>query len=191
MKNGKDQLRRKFLLLRKKNYKLKKKINFSLIFNLINNTFLNKKINIAAYFPTNYEANILSFINEAAKKNFNIVLPVVKPKNNMIFRLWKPTDPLTINRFGIPEPTKTNKKLTPDLILVPMVAFDKKLNRIGYGGGFYDRSLKKIKKIKNKSIALGIAYSFQQCGIIPINKNDFKLDYILTERGIVSLKESK
>ena len=86
---------------------------------------------------------------------------------------------------------KTTKKLTPDLILVPIVAFDNKLNRIVYGGGFYDRSLKKIKKIKNKSIALGIAYSFQQCGIIPINKNDFKLDYILTERGIVSLKESK
>ena len=70
--------------------------------------------------------------------------------------------------------------------MVPLVAFDKHLNRIGYGKGYYDKSLKKISKIKKKTINLGIAYSFQKCVSIPINKHDFKLDYIFTELGIIS-----
>ena len=69
--------------------------------------------------------------------------------------------------------------------MVPLVAFDNKLNRIGYGKGYYDRILKKIDKMKKKTIFLGIAYSFQRCRRIPVNKYDFKLDYIFTERGII------
>ena len=70
--------------------------------------------------------------------------------------------------------------------MVPLVAFDNQLNRIGYGKGYYDRSLKKISKNKNKIVTIGIAYSFQRCKKIPVNKHDFKLDYIFTERGIIS-----
>jgi 5-formyltetrahydrofolate cyclo-ligase len=70
--------------------------------------------------------------------------------------------------------------------MVPLVAFDKNLNRIGYGKGYYDRCLKKIRMIKKKTIFLGIGYSFQKCKIIPTNKHDFKLDYIFTERGIIN-----
>jgi len=68
---------------------------------------------------------------------------------------------------------------------VPLVAYDKNLNRIGYGKGYYDRILKKIRKIKKNVIYLGVAYSFQECRSIPVNKHDFKLDYIFTERGII------
>ena len=70
--------------------------------------------------------------------------------------------------------------------MVPLVAFDNKLNRIGYGKGYYDRSLHEISKIKKNVISLGIAYSFQKCNGIPVNKHDFILDYIFTERGIIS-----
>ena len=80
----------------------------------------------------------------------------------------------------------SKKSIIPDLILVPLVAFDKDLNRIGYGKGYYDRSLKKIKSIKKNTIALGVAYSFQKASRISVNKHDFKLDYIFTERGIIS-----
>ena len=66
------------------------------------------------------------------------------------------------------------------------MAFDRKLNRIGYGKGYYDKSLQKISKIKKKAITLGIAYSFQRSATIPVNKYDFNLDYIFTERGIIS-----
>ena len=70
--------------------------------------------------------------------------------------------------------------------MVPLVAFDSKLNRIGYGKGYYDRKLKKIYKIKKNAIFLGIAYAFQKCAKVPVDKNDFKLDYIFTERGIIN-----
>ena len=97
-------------------------------------------------------------------------------------------DPLYVNNYGILEPDTNNKDMIPDLILVPLVAFDKRLNRIGYGKGYYDKALIKIKKIKKKMITIGVAYSFQQCDKVPINKYDYKLDYIFTERGIISSK---
>ena len=101
----------------------------------------------------------------------------------MNFFRWSIKDPLLINKYGIPEPT-SNKIVYPDILLVPLVAFDKNLNRIGYGGGFYDRYLEKIKKNK-KIITIGLAYFFQKVKKIPINKHDFKLDYIVTNKGII------
>ena len=104
----------------------------------------------------------------------------------MSFKLWNYGDPLYVSKFGTLEPQKSKKDIIPDLIIVPLVAFDKHLNRIGYGKGYYDRSLHKISKKKKKKISLGMAYSFQKCRNIPTNKYDFKLDYIFTERGIIS-----
>ena len=69
--------------------------------------------------------------------------------------------------------------------MVPLVDFDSNLNRIGYGKGYYDISLKQIRKVKKNAIFLGIAYSFQKCKRIPVNKHDFKLDYVFTEKGII------
>ena len=74
-----------------------------------------------------------------------------------------------------------NKVKYPDILLVPLVAYDKNLNRIGYGGGFYDRYIKKIKKNK-KIITIGLAYSFQKVKKIPVNEYDIKLDFIVTEK---------
>ena len=95
-------------------------------------------------------------------------------------------EPLNVNKYGMLEPENSSKNIIPDLIMVPMVAFDNNLNRIGYGKGYYDRSLKKINKIKKNAISLGIAYSFQKCQKISTNKHDYKLDYIFTEKGIIS-----
>jgi len=104
----------------------------------------------------------------------------------MRFKSWNYKEPLNVSKFGTLEPSQNNKEVIPDLIMVPLVTYDNKLNRIGYGKGYYDRSLKKIKKINKKVISLGIAYSFQEYKKIPINKYDFKLDYIFTEQGIIS-----
>jgi len=186
MKSNKNYLRNKFLLLRKKKYSTSKKFNFNLIFKIIKNNFNKKKIIIAAYYPSNYEVNILDFLQKASKNKFKIVLPVVTSPTSMNFKSWLFGDPLYVNKFGILEPRNTKEKIIPDLIMVPLVAFDDRLNRIGYGKGFYDRILKKIKKIKNKTLLLGIAYSFQKCKSIPVNKHDFKLDYIFTEQGIIN-----
>ena len=186
MKYDKSYLRTKSLLLRKKNYLKAKKFNFNLIFKLIRKHFLKKKITIACYYPSDYEVNILDFIKKASKKKFKIGLPVIKPSGNMTFRSWVFNEPLYVSAFGTLEPLEANKEIIPDLIMVPLVAFDNKLNRIGYGKGYYDRILKKISNLKKKKIFLGIAYSFQKCRRIPINKHDFRLDYIFTEQGIIS-----
>jgi len=186
MKYDKSFLRKKYLLQRKKKYSKVNKFNYSLIFKLIRKHFKKKRIIIGGYYPSNYEVNILKFFEEATKKKFRIALPVIRSSNNMCFKLWFLEEPLYVNKFGILEPNKKKKEIIPDLIMVPLVAFDKHLNRIGYGKGYYDRSLEKINKIKKKAISLGIAYSFQKSRSIPTNKYDFKLDYIFTERGIIT-----
>ena len=187
MKYDKVFLRKKFLSKRKEKHSTVKKFNFNSIFKLINRHFRKKKITIAAYYPTNYEVNILKFLEEATKKNFKIVLPVIKPLSSMCFKLWIFKEPLYMNNFGILEPKNSKTEVVPDLVLVPLVAFDRQLNRIGYGRGYYDRSLAKIKRNKKDMISLGIAYSFQKSENIPVNKHDYKLDYIFTEKGIISL----
>ena len=106
----------------------------------------------------------------------------------MNFKSWIFKDPLYVSKFGILEPKDTKGEILPDLIMVPLVAFDNQLNRIGYGKGYYDRSLLRIKKRKRKAISIGIAHSFQRCKTVPVNKHDFKLDYIFTEQGIISSK---
>ena len=186
MKYDKSFLRNKSLLLRKKKYLTVKKFNYNLIFRLIRKHFHSKKITIGGYYPSNYELNIIKFLEEASKKKFRITLPVIKSSNKMFFKSWIFKEPLYVNQFGILEPKNSIKEIIPDLIMVPLVAFDNRLNRIGYGKGYYDRSLRKISKIKKNTISLGIAYSFQKCQKIPVNKHDFKLDYIFTEKGITN-----
>jgi len=188
MKYDKSFLRNRSLLLRKKKYLTIKRFNYNLIFRLIRKHFNRKKITIGGYYPSNYEVNILEFLEEASKKKFKITLPVIKSSNEMSFKSWAFKEPLYVNKFGILEPKNSKKKIIPDLIMVPLVAFDNHLNRIGYGKGYYDRSLRKISKKKKNVISLGIAYSFQKCHKVPVNKHDFKLDYIFTEKGIINSK---
>jgi 5-formyltetrahydrofolate cyclo-ligase len=186
MQLSKHYLRKKFIIKRKKEYLKVKKLDFKIIFKLIKKNFLNKKIIIAGYYPSNHEVNIIHFFKIASEKNFKLALPVIDSSSKMSFRSWVYQEPLFISKFGTLEPNKSNKEVLPDLVLVPLVAFDNQLNRIGYGKGYYDRSLTKINKIKKKIVSLGIAYSFQKYDKIPTNKYDVKLDYILTERGIIS-----
>ena len=188
MKYEKNYLRKVFLLRRKKKYQKKNKFNFNLLFKLIKRQFHNKKITIGGYYPSYYEADVTNFLKEAIKKKFKIALPVLQTSSLMCFRSWNTKEPLYINKFGMLEPENKKKEIFPDIIIVPLVAFDNQLNRIGYGKGYYDRYLRKIQKIKSKAIFLGMAYYFQKCQNIPINKHDFKLDYIFTERGLISSK---
>ena len=189
MKHDKKSFLRKLSLIRRrKKYKKADSFKFNLIFKLIKKKFKKKRIVIAGYYPTDFEVNVLKFLESAYNKNFKIVLPVVKSSKKMVFKKWNYLDPLLLNKFGIPEPESKKREITPDLIMVPLVAFDKNLNRIGYGKGFYDRYLEKVSKKKKNLIILGIAYSFQKYLSIPTNKHDFKLDYIFTERGIISSK---
>ena len=101
----------------------------------------------------------------------------------MNFYKYSFEDPLRINRLGIPEPVKSFNKIVPDLIFVPLVGFDNNLNRLGYGGGFYDRYFEKNSNLK-KIVKIGLAFSFQKIKKLPVNKFDKKLDRIITEKKI-------
>ena len=101
----------------------------------------------------------------------------------MDFFQWSKRIPLIINKYGIPEPL--SKKISyPDILFVPLVGYDNNLNRLGYGGGFYDRYISKIEKQK-KIIKIGLAFSFQKIKKIPTNSYDKKLDFVITEKDIL------
>ena len=173
----KSTIRKKILNIRR--IKKNQNINFSFleIFKKVKKN--NLKI-IGGYYPVNFEVNTLNFLNKLDKKGYKICLPVIKKNKQMDFYLWKFKDLLKLNKFGIPEPEKI-KKVIPELILVPLVAFDKNLFRIGYGGGYYDRYIEKYL-IKKNILKVGVAYSFQKINKVPINKFDKKLDIIITEK---------
>jgi len=184
MQVDKLSLRLKFIKKRRKLYSTNFFFLFDKIFFLIKKNFPNKKPSIAGYYPSNFEVNILDFLCQANKMNFKVGLPVIKRDHKMDFKYWIPNEPLYVNNYGILEPKKQNITFKPDIILVPLIAFDKSLNRIGYGKGYYDRFLKKHAKKKKNILTIGLAFSFQKYKKIPTSKHDVKLDYILTEKGI-------
>ena len=111
-----------------------------------------------------------------------ISLPIINNKFEMSFYSRSPNEPLTINRFGILEPFK-GKKIIPSTLIIPMLAFDSNLNRLGYGGGFYDRFIQKIEK-QNNCVKIGLALSSQKINKVPVDKYDKKMDFIITEKRI-------
>ena len=175
----KSKLRKIILKIREKNNKKNIQISFTQIIKIIKKEKITKKI-IGGYYPVNFEVDDLKLLKKFEKKNFDISLPVVKKNFQMNFYQWSFSDPLKINKYGIPEP-ETKNIVYPDVILVPLVAFDKDLNRLGYGGGYYDRLIAKFSKRK-KIIKIGLALSVQKIDKVPIDIYDQKLDYIVTNK---------
>ena len=137
------------------------------------------------YYPSNYEVNILSLFELIKKNNIKTVLPVTKINNQMNFVRWEYLDPLKVNRFGMLEPSLRSETIVPNIMLIPLLAFDDNNNRLGYGKVFYDRFLNKFLKVKKKITTIGIAFSFQKYNTLPTSNLDIKLDYILTEKGLI------
>ena len=179
---NKSLIRNKILKIRKKKFDKNLKIDSNKFISFLKINRLNLK-NIGGYYPSNYEIDDLDILNLLKKKNFRVALPTIKKDNQMNFYSWSRNDPLRINKFGIPEPV-SSKIFYPDILLVPLVAFDNRLNRLGYGGGYYDRYFEKIEKIK-KVIKIGLGFSFQKISSIPIYQHDKRLDFIITEKEIL------
>tara|TARA_B110001454_G_scaffold201944_1_gene208695 strand:+ start:772 stop:1314 length:543 start_codon:yes stop_codon:yes gene_type:complete len=173
------KLRKKILKIRESKNINNIQIKFDKVFSLIKKKNFIKKI-VGGYFPVNYEVDDLSILKELVKKKYKISLPVIKKNFEIDFYKWSFNDPLKINKYGIPEPESYNI-VYPDIILVPLVAFDKNLNRLGYGGGYYDRLIEKLSK-KKKILKIGLALSVQKVNNVPVTKYDKKLDYIVTDK---------
>ena len=177
----KKELRKKLKKLRKKKYLEINSKHIENIFKLLKKDYKNIKF-IGGYIPINYEYNCINLLKFLEKKKYYICLPLIRKNSKMDFYKYSFKEPLKINNLGIQEPIKSSKKIVPDLIFVPLVGYDKNLNRLGYGGGFYDRYFEanKLKKI----FKIGLAFSFQKIKKLPISKFDKKLDKVITEKII-------
>ena len=182
--DAKRFIRKKFFLKRKKNYfEINNKFYHPLI-RLFKKKVTNKNPIISFYYPSSFELNILSILDIEYFKKSKFLLPIIEENDVMNFYKWNKNDILAINKYGMLEPIKS-KKINPNIILVPLLAFDNRKYRVGYGKGFYDKFLSKYLKIHKKTLTIGIAFSFQKFHNLPINSKDIKLDYILTEKGFI------
>ena len=179
---SKKILRKKLINIRRNNF-VGQSISFIRFKKILKKYNYNKNINIGGYYPVNSEISCLDVLEILEKNHFKISLPVTMKNNNMDFYEWSFQDTLRVSYQGIPEPC-IKKKVIPDVLIVPLVGFDRYKFRIGYGGGFYDRYISKIHKFK-KILTVGFAFSFQEISRIPINKFDQKLDFILTDKEII------
>ena len=178
----KSELRKKILKIRKKFNTKNIQLNFKQIIKILKKEKISNKI-IGGYYPINFEIDDLALLKNFKKNKFDISLPIIKKNFQMDFYSWSFSEPLKINKYGIPEPEK-KYIVYPDVLLIPLVAFDKNLNRLGYGGGYYDRLIEKLSKRKN-IIRIGLAFSVQEIDKVPINIYDQKLDYIVTNKHII------
>ena len=175
-------LRKKLIKKRQKNYLEISTEHISKIADLLKKKYKNIKV-IGGYIPIKCEFDCLKLLKFLESKKYPICLPTIKKNSQMDFYKYLFKDPMKINKLGIPEPIKSGKSIIPDLILIPLVGYDKNLNRLGYGGGYYDRYIEKNSTVK-KIVKIGLAFSFQKTKKLPINKFDKKLDRVITEKKI-------
>lgn len=138
---------------------------------------------IAAYMPIRTEISPLSVMTEMAKTS-RICVPVIQGAGQvLVFREWLPGCVMIDGPFGAKVPAQGDW-LVPELVIVPLVAFDCKGARLGYGGGFYDRSLAALRA-QHATLAIGFAYAAQEADILPQEPTDQPLDTLVNERAVV------
>lgn len=136
---------------------------------------------VAGYWPVRGEIDVLPLMRELIARGHRVALPhVVAADAPLLFRLWRDDAPMRRGGFGIPEPSD-GAEVTPDTVLVPLVAFDSHGHRVGYGGGYYDGTLAHVKPAR----AIGIAYDVQRYdGAFASEKHDVPLHMIVTDKKI-------
>ena len=138
---------------------------------------------IAGYAAVHGEADPFPLMAALANQGHDLCLPQTQG-DALVFRAWKPGDPLVVGRFNIPEPDAKARERRPDLVLVPVLAFDRHGYRLGYGGGFYDRCLAE-HRAKRTIRAIGIAFAGQEVEELPREPTDEPLDAVVTEERVI------
>ena len=182
----KISLRKKQFIIRKNiSSKVSKVFNknlFEQLFNKLNFESINI---ISSFISINNEINTSELNNYILSKNKVLCLPVIFNKDNhLIFRKFNKNEKLNEGFMKIKEPSKNNEILVPELLFVPCLAFDIFGYRLGYGGGYYDKTFSNLKKNKRKFISVGYAFDDQKVNQVPKDKFDIKLDYVITEKKI-------
>jgi 5-formyltetrahydrofolate cyclo-ligase len=144
---------------------------------------------VSAFFPYKSEIDTRPLLGKLAGEGWTTCLPIVIALGEpLIFRRWLPGQPTTPGMWDIPQPTDDCELVEPDVLLVPMMAFDRAGFRLGYGGGFYDRTLQTLRA-KKTITAIGVAYAAQEVDTVAHDSHDQGLDYVLTERGFLKIKK--
>jgi 5-formyltetrahydrofolate cyclo-ligase len=139
---------------------------------------------IAGYWPVGDEADPRALMKALAARGATLALPRIEEKNAALsFRRWSEGDALVDNHHAIQEPPAEAPRVAPGLVLVPLLAFDATGHRLGYGGGYYDRTLAGLRAA-GAVTAIGVAYAGQEIAAIPHEANDQRLDMVLTELGL-------
>lgn len=138
---------------------------------------------VAGFWPINEELDIRPLLDALHARGHRLVLPVTGKRGQpLVFRQWAPGDALERERFGTFRPT--GPELRPDFLLVPLLAFDRTGARLGYGAGYYDKTLAGLPG----AFALGCAYAAQEVASVPTGPYDVPLDAVATERGVIFCK---
>jgi 5-formyltetrahydrofolate cyclo-ligase len=145
---------------------------------------------VSGFFPIRSEINPLPLMRRLAAAGAKLALPVVAGRGKpLILRAYAFGDPLVSGQWGIREPPPEAPEAAPDVMLVPLAAFDRNGHRIGYGAGYYDMTIAKARAQKPVT-AIGIAFAAQEIGRVPATPRDARLDLVLTEREVIDFRTS-
>jgi 5-formyltetrahydrofolate cyclo-ligase len=145
---------------------------------------------VSGYSPIRGEIDPKPLMLKIAAKGARLALPTVTARGqSLVFRAWSPGDRLLLGSLGIPEPSPAALEVVPDVMLVPLAAFDRLGHRIGYGAGHYDYTFEHLRKLK-PVIGIGLAYSVQEIAAVPALSHDVKLDYVLTETRVFDFRST-
>ena len=144
---------------------------------------------VAGYRPQGGEMDPLPLMRRFAAAGASLALPVAaEPQACLTFRAWSEGDPLAPDVFGVPSPTAAQPEVRPDVIIAPVVAFDRRGGRLGQGAGCFDRTLAWARSVY-PLIAIGLAFAGQEVELVPVAPHDQGLDAILTETGYIEVRK--
>jgi 5-formyltetrahydrofolate cyclo-ligase len=144
---------------------------------------------VAGYWPIGTELDVRHTLSHLDLIGFGCALPVVVAKGEpLTFRTWTPQTPMERSGLGILAPAATVPEVDPDVLLVPLLAFDRAGYRLGYGAGFYDRTLERLRRSKRVT-AVGIGFAGQEVDSVPRDQYDQPLDWLVTERFLLKIAE--
>lgn len=142
---------------------------------------------VAGYWPLGSELDVLPLLRRLHGQGRTVALPVSGPRGTpLVFRSWEPDCAMATGRYGIAECGEDRPVVVPAVLLVPMLAFDRAGHRLGYGAGYYDRTLADLRR-RGPVLAVGVAYAGQEVGAVPRGGFDEPLDWIVTERWALRL----
>lgn len=137
---------------------------------------------VGGYWPLGSELDARPALIHFKERGRSVALPVSGPRGTaLVFRDWDPDEPASAGRYGIMEPGKGRAVLRPSVLLVPLLAFDRTGHRLGYGAGYYDRTLD-VLRAAGPALAVGVAFAAQEMAAVPCGAHDERLDWIVTER---------